>query len=580
MLQVLAACDIVELVGAHVELKPGGGGRFKGLCPFHNERTPSFTVSRDRQMFHCFGCGASGDAISFLSRHEGLTFVEALQRLADRGGVKLPASSRFDATEDTQRLKLLELGKIASRHFQTMLHEPTKGEAGRRYLESRRLRPETVKRFELGYAPEGRSLFYEASRAAGHPDALLEVSGLARRNDRGQFYDFFRNRLMFPIHDASGNVAAFGGRDLSGESPAKYINTPENPVYKKGRILYGLFQARDALRKSRQAILVEGYFDLLRCVDAGFENVVASCGTALTADQASLIRRYVPEVVIVYDGDAAGIRAALRGVAVLSAVGLTVRAMVLPGGRDPDDFIKEEGADAFREKLHAALDFVTFYIRTNEERIGTIEGRTDIARELFTILLGVDDELRREQYFKRIARELGLSEYVVRSEFAKRLQEREHMTSITARNAEPESRATTSPDDVDFLATLLEHASLLNKTRQALHGVELLPGPFTDVLKELLAETTGPDTAQNLTAEEAKTLYAEAATKGAPEPDRAAILVDRRIARLKKEALRARAEKIQEALREAERLHDTARVMILITERIGVIREMERVGAE
>ncbi|HOT50930.1 MAG TPA: toprim domain-containing protein, partial [Candidatus Hydrogenedentes bacterium] len=276
--------------------------------------------------------------------------------------------------------------------FQDCIGDVLKGGLGRQYLKTRELKPETVKRFGLGYAPDGGNRFVEAARAKGFKDNVIEASGLARRNERGLF-DFFRNRLMIPIRDISGNPVAFGGRDL-GDGVPKYINSPENALYKKTRTLYGLFEAREGMRREKRVLLVEGYFDLMRCFDAGIDHVVATCGTALTAEQAALIRRYVPEVVIVYDADLAGIRAALRGVSLLTNAGLTVRAMTLPDGKDPDEYIRKHGPESFRALADAAADFVTFYVRMSENRLDTIEGRTAVARELFVILAGINDELR------------------------------------------------------------------------------------------------------------------------------------------------------------------------------------------
>ena len=311
--EVLAANDIVEVIGAQLELKPSGAGRLKALCPFHPEKTPSFSVNRERQMFYCFGCQKSGDAITFLCEYEGLTFVQALQKLAEHAGIRLPAFTARDDAEEYRRKQLLELGKFAAGFYQETLDDPLRGGEARRYLKTRTLEPETVTRFGLGYAPDDWSALTDAARRKGFNDAILEASGLAKRGKSGGLYDLLRHRVVFPIRDVSGNTVAFGGRDL-GSGEVKYINSPdETLVYTKGRVLYGLDEARNAMRKQKRAILVEGYFDLLRCFDAGIENVVASCGTALTSQQAALVRRYVPEVVVVFDGDPAGVRAALRG---------------------------------------------------------------------------------------------------------------------------------------------------------------------------------------------------------------------------------------------------------------------------
>ncbi len=576
---MLASNDIVDIIGAYLDLKPSGAGRYKALCPFHSEKTPSFTVSQDRQMFHCFGCGSGGDALGFLMKHENLPFGEALRRLADRGGVRLPAATAAENREEGQRQQLLDLNRFAASFFREQLEDALRGGPGRRYLHGRALRPETERTFGIGYAGEMRTAFLDAARKAGHSQEITEIAGFTRRGDRGSNYDFFRDRLMFPIRDVAGNVVAFGGRDLSGKSPAKYINTPESPIYKKGRTLYGLYQARDAMRQSKLAILVEGYFDLLRCVDAGVTNVVASCGTALTSEQAALIHRYVPEVVVVYDGDAAGIRAALRGVGVLTAAGLVVRALTLPDGMDPDDFILAQGGEAFRERVAEAFDFVTFYARANETRLTSIEGRTEVARELFEILLGVTDELRREQYLKRIARELGLSEWALRSEFMKRVLDRDRSAAAGATMTERTSAIRYSADDVQFAAALMAHPELLEQSRETLRGVDLEPGSLTEVLGELFGGI-GPDSAQHLESEEARQLLSAAAATAADFTPQTVRLVEKRLTALRKEALRREALRIQDEMREAERAQDTARRNALLMEQMRVRREMERAGAQ
>ena len=569
----MAAVDIADVIGACVELKPAGTGRLKACCPFHNEKTPSFTVSRDRQQYYCFGCEKHGDAISFLCDFEGLTFYEALRKLADRAGIRLPALTEQDGKEDYVRAQLIEFGKFAAGYFKRALDDPLKGSAARQYLKKRDLKPETLKRFGLGYVPDGWSGLVDAARAAKVKDTVLEASGLAKRGDRG-LYDFFRNRLMIPIHDVSGNVAAFGGRDL-GDAVPKYINSPENALYKKARVLYGLYEARDAMRREKRAILVEGYFDLMRCFDAGVENVVATCGTALTTEQAALIRRYVPEVVVVYDGDAAGIRAALRGIGLLTNAGLTVRAMAVPDGKDPDDYIKAHGTEAFCDLVEGSLDFVTFYVRMSQDRLDTIEGRTTLAREIFAILAGVNDELRREEYLKLVAQELRLHEWTCRTEFSKFVREQ------AGRTPHPEAPSvrpqTVNQDDQDFVAALLNDQELLNQAREALKPLPLPAGPLNDVLQALF-DGLDADMGRRLETSEARALYAVASAKGEHAREKMAEIVTKRISGLKKASLEAEAERVQRELSEAERSKDQGRVLTLLQLKAGINKQIETVG--
>ncbi len=531
--EVLAANDIVDIIGAAIDLKSAGSGRFKGLCPFHQEKTPSFSVSRDRQFYYCFGCGKGGDALKFLQDFEGLPFGDALRRLADRGGVRLPALSERDDKDEYVRQQLLELGKQAAQYFRKTMEDPLKGGAARQYLKSRALQPETIKRFGLGYAPNDWDALVQALRKARFSDAVLDASGLIRSSDRGRRYAFFRDRLVIPIRDTSGNIVAFGGRDLSNEpNVAKYINTPENPVYKKSRVLYGLYEARDAMRAEKRAILVEGYFDLMRCFDSGIECVVAPCGTALTQEQAKLIKRYVNEVVVVFDGDAAGVRAALRGIGLLTDAGLTVRALLLPKGQDPDDFIRAEGPERFRQEIDAAQGFIRFYVAMSQDRLGTIEGRTEVARELFAILRGVNDALRRQEYLKETAEALRLDPWAVRREFEKMsVDSANREAAIQSRTPETPKPPKVNHDDCAFVSALLQEAALMDQAKQAVAELTVKPRPLEEVLIALF--NTGPDvTGEQLESEDAKALYAAAVNYEPLAPAKAEELVEKRLKRL------------------------------------------------
>jgi DNA primase len=574
--EVLAATDIVDVISSYIEVKPAGSGRFKALCPFHHEKTPSFHVNRERQTYHCFGCGKGGDVFTFLMEYESLSFREALRRLADKAGIALPAFSPSDNRDEFNRQKLLELGTFAMRLYRDIYDDAMKGSKARAYVKQRTLRPETVKRFAMGYAPMGWDTLLGAAIPKGFREEILELSGLVRRGNRG-LYDFFHDRLMFPIRDVAGNVVAFGGRDLSGEAPGKYVNTPENPVYKKSRVLYGLHEARDALRREQRALLVEGYFDLIRCFDSGIENVVASCGTALTTEQAALIRRYVPEVVVVYDGDAAGIRAALRGVGILNATGLTVRALTLPSGQDPDDYVKANGPDAFRALVDGAQDFVAFYIDMNHERTGSIEGRSEVAGELFAILRDLNDEIRRDEYLKQMARALRVDEWTLRREFQK--STREQGSRIVVHREEPKEAAavTISLDDYTFVAVLLNHEPLLQRAKTALEGVELGQGATAEVLRQLF-ENPGPDLTQRLESEAAVNLYTAAANRSVEWDEKAEGMVGKRINRFKREAWLAESERVKEAIRDAERLKDIPRVIELMSRKSQLDKDIQGIG--
>lgn len=572
---MLAANDILEIIGAYVELKPSGTARSVGLCPFHREKTPSFHVSGERQFFHCFGCGKSGDAISFLREFEGLPFAEALERLAERGGVQLPASSAADSQEEEGRRSVQKVNEWAAAWFRRTLEDPLKGGIGRAELKRRGLKPETVRRFGLGYAPDSWDALVEALREAGHKDRHIEGSGLARSKERGGLYAFFRNRLMAPIRDASGRIVAFGGRalDENGQS-AKYINTPENVLYKKSRVLYGLFEAREAMRRERSALLVEGYFDLMRCFDAGIENVCAPCGTALTPEQAKMLTRYADETVVVFDGDAAGVRAALRSIAVLTSAGLRVRALLLPEGKDPDDYIADEGAEAFQTRIVDASDFASFYVEMSRDRLRNIEGRTDVARELFTILRSMKDGLRQQEYLKLLARELELDEYAVRREY-----ERDGSESAvrTARAVEPKpSKPAFSRDDCDFVAALLAHEDLRRQSAEALDGMSI-QGPLAQVIGAIHQH---PQTASTvLEDEDARRLYGQAVNQEPPSRERAADILERELKHFRRQHLKVQRELTLQQLRDAERRHDDEGAVKLLLKKVSIEKEIQALGS-
>lgn len=573
--EVKAAADIVEVVGGYVDLKPAGAGQFKAVCPFHQEKTPSFHVHRDRQIFHCFGCGKGGDVLTFVQEIEGMDFREALEMLAERYGVRLERYSGGKSHTD-DRTEMFRVSAFAARFYREQFLDSGVGDAARRHVFGREFAEETVKKFAIGYAPEGWQPLTDAARRQGFKDPILEKAGLTKRGSRG-IYDRFRDRVMFPIRDVSDKVVAFGGRTL-GDDPAKYLNSAESPIYHKSRVLYGLYEAREAMRARCEALIVEGYFDLLRCFEAGFENTVATCGTSLTPEQARLIRRYVTAVVVVFDGDEAGRRAALRSVGILAGAGLTVRALALPDGLDPDDFIRERGPEAFGTLVSEALGVVPFYVRMNRGRTDTIEGRTAVARELFEVIRGLDDPLQHDEYLKLIALELRLDEYRCRDAYQEFVQGRQNR-SISEQIPE-KSRNFVNEHDREFVSILLEHPGRLREAWAALDGVPLPDNPVVDVVRSL-AEAPEADPLERLEGEAARQLYAAAAAgpRTWDSDERAGELVRERIARFKRDALLQERNRLQDAIRQAQRQHDEDKLTELALRKISVDREIEQVGA-
>jgi len=397
--QVRSAADIVDFVSQVTPLKLAGKS-YKGLCPFHREKTPSFHVDRDKGLFYCFGCGTGGDVFKFLALTERFTFPEAVEHVASRVGIELPR--RRKTTKESDKDDLLEVVDEASEAFHQALGFPDN--PARKYLDDRGVAEEIIKKYGFGYAPD--SWDYVLTRLARkHGEKALELAGLIMPRKSGSgYYDRFRNRLMIPIHSETGALVGFGGRSLDGSDP-KYLNSPESELFNKSRLLYNLHRSKDAMRRIDRAILVEGYFDAIAIDHAGVPGVVASMGTSLTTGQASLLRRYTTRVVIAYDGDDAGRAATLRAAPVLLSAGLTVSALDLQGEKDPDSVVQKHGVDRFLELLGNATDIFEFALREWARDVKALTGREKADRvDAFMPLLGaVVDPVVRNDAAQRIA---------------------------------------------------------------------------------------------------------------------------------------------------------------------------------
>jgi DNA primase len=410
--EILRRTDIVELIGGHLPLK-AAGRTHKALCPFHTEKTPSFVVNPERQIFHCFGCGEGGDAITFLMKHERLSFPEAARFLADRAGVSLWTKSGPQG-ESEGRLALLEVHRQALEHFGENLGGPG-GSGAREYLAGRDLPPATAERFQLGYALPRWDGLWRALKKRGHPDRVLAASGLiVARQDGSGYYDRFRDRLMIPIWDASGKVVGFGGRALN-PGEVKYLNSPETALYRKGAHLFGLNLAARAIRERGRAIVVEGYFDAIRLHAHGFENAVAALGTALTTEQAGLLGRYARTVLLLFDPDAPGIGAARRNLSArggLINLDLEWRIVLLPEGLDPDAYLRTHGTEAFHAALERAQDLVGFFLDRRVSGLDLLDPvqRARAVDALVEVLATLDSPVRREGYIQQVAQRTGITD--------------------------------------------------------------------------------------------------------------------------------------------------------------------------
>jgi DNA primase len=411
--EVRTRADIVEVIGAHVRLKRAGRN-FVGLCPFHNEKTPSFSVNAERGFFHCFGCGAGGTVFNFVMRTEGLSFPEAIESLARRYSVTLPERGAEAGPGAGERDGALRANQIAADFFVHVLWKTPDGAAAREYLSARGVAAETARTFMLGFAPERPANLARALEKRGLLAAAVRL-GLVKQDGAGT-RDMFRGRLMFPIRDGQGRVLAFGGRVLDQRLP-KYINSPESPLYSKSRNVYGLYEARAAIASTDRAIVVEGYLDAIAIWQAGFKETVASLGTALTVDQLRLLGRLTRNVLACFDGDAAGRKASLRALEIFLAAGLLGRGIFIPPGFDPDTFIKERGAQAFAELIASADLLVDYFLAEQAAAArGSLEARARAAAAVAEVLKAVHNAFEFDLLARKAADALGVGEEVLRAE--------------------------------------------------------------------------------------------------------------------------------------------------------------------
>ena len=394
--------DIVDVIGAHVKLQRKGSSYF-GLCPFHNEKSPSFSVSPDKQMYYCFGCGAGGNVYTFMMEYENFSFQEAVKALADRAGVALPEREYSEEEKKAAdiRSRILELNKMAANYFYYQLRTEN-GKQAMEYLKGRQLSDETIKGFALGFANKYSNDLYRYLKNKGVSDELLRESGLMNVDEKHGMYDKFWNRVMFPIQDVNGRVIGFGGR-VMGDGKPKYLNSPETKVFDKSRNLYGLHIARTTRKK--YLLVCEGYMDVISMHQAGFKNAVASLGTALTSQHAALLKRYTNEVVLTYDSDEAGVKAALRAIPLVKAAGLSARVLNMRPYKDPDEFIKAKGAEAFQERIDQAENSFLFELSAMEKdyNFKDPEGKTEFFKAAARKLTEFEQELERENYIQAVA---------------------------------------------------------------------------------------------------------------------------------------------------------------------------------
>lgn len=498
--ELVARSDIVDVISDYVSLSPKGGS-YWGLCPFHGEKTASFHVLPDRQLYHCFGCGKGGGVISFIMELENLPYVDALRFLAKRAGMEFPEGD-MDESSRRRRARLLQLNKEAARYFHSQLHAPV-GREGLEYLRGRGLSKGIMTRFGLGFAPESWDGLLKAMAQKGFDKRDLLDAGLAVSNQKGSIYDRFRNRVMFPIIDLRGDVIGFGGRVL-GDGTPKYLNSPDSPVFNKSRNLFALNLAKTT--KLGRIVLTEGYMDTISLYQAGFDCAVASLGTALTADHAKLLSRFTKEVVICYDADAAGIQAANRAIPMLEKTGLKVRVLRVTGAKDPDEFIRTYGPDAFARLLDQSENYVEYNLGQLQSKydLENLDQKIEFAKAASNMLSSINSDVEREVYAGQLAEITGIAKDALVSETeqaknqrfrnAKKKETRKAMTPVV--QVQPKVRemryenTRSARAEEGILRLLVLDGSLLTETvgLEPEHFTSSHLGKIYDVLRRRLSE--------------------------------------------------------------------------------------------
>ncbi len=416
--EVRQANDIVDVISQYVHLKRSGRNFF-GLCPFHNEKSPSFSVSPDKQIFHCFGCGVGGNVFTFLSKIEGINFVESVQQLAERANIQLPTfENHVDREREELKAKVYKVNEFTAQYYHENLYKPT-AKIAQEYVKKRKLSNETLKAFRIGFSGKFDEL-YQALKKEGFQDPEILESGLVNRNDNGRYIDRYRNRLMFPICDARGKVIAFGGRVLDDSKP-KYINSPENIVFSKGRNLFGLNVAKKGQDTKKRLLIVEGYMDVISLHQRGITNVVAPLGTALTQQQGWLLRKTSEQIVLSFDSDDAGLKAKIRAVDILQNMGCDIRILQMSGAKDPDEYIIKYGNARFNSLVDKALSIIEFKVKLLKQDLdlNSTNDKIKFLNEIAKLISKVDNNIEKEVYIEKISKEYEISKEAIYAEVNK-----------------------------------------------------------------------------------------------------------------------------------------------------------------
>lgn len=566
---ILSKVDIVEVISGFLPLKRAGRN-FKANCPFHHEKTPSFMVSPDRQIYHCFGCGESGNAFKFLMRYERLEFREAVETLAKKVGVVLPEFHKQDDKNVNLSTQLYKINELAAFFYENNFNT-FEGRKAKDYLIKRGIKEESAKSFKLGFAQEKWDGLINYLRAKSISLSLLEKAGLILAKEGGGYYDRFRNRIIFPIPDIKSRPLGFGARVLDDTLP-KYINSPETLIYTKGRNLYGLNLSKDSIRENDYAVVVEGYLDFIIPYQEGLKNIVASLGTALTLEQARLLKRYTHNVVMVYDADSAGELATLRSLDIFIEEEMSVKVATLTKGLDPDLFVRKNGINSFKEKIANAENLFDYKLRALKSRYNyrDIEGKAKIAHQMLATLSKIKNAVLKSEYIKRLSQELDIKEDALLQEIRKVKEEKQYSGSLETIK---KKALNINPTEKLLIKLMLEEKELIHRIKESLE-----PADFQDerisrivsIMFELIEQGKAiePSFLINYLGDED---ISQVICESMFLPDNSSLqhkerVVEDCIKRLKNEKLRLKRQRLHEQINEAQNLGDEKKLHLLIEE--------------
>ncbi|MDP3790583.1 MAG: DNA primase [Candidatus Omnitrophota bacterium] len=564
--QIQTRSDIVEVISRYIPLQKAGRN-YRAPCPFHHEKTPSFIVSPDKQIYHCFGCGAGGNVFSFVMKHENLEFPEAVEALAEKAGIKLPRFGPQGKEFSSLANQLYKINELAISFFQENLN---RNQAAKDYLVSRGIGEEIIKNFRIGYAPDGWENGLNFFKKRSIDGAILEKAGLAISNEKGGYYDRFRKRLMFPIFDLKGRVLGFGGRVLDSSLP-KYMNSPETCIYSKGRHLYGLNLSKDEIKKQGYALIVEGYLDFIIPYQAGAKNIIATLGTALTIDQVKLLKRFANTSIMVYDPDEAGEAASLRNMDMFIGEGVNVYIAELPKGFDPDNYIRKFGTDDFIKMTKSSKNLFDYKLYKLSSRfdIKTAHGKAAIAGEMLPTISRIENAVLRSNLVKKLAEKLSVDEESIRTELRKVKPDYGARTyNVTPVEARKDSKSA----EKMVLALLLEGESFVRRAKESLTLDEYKDSLVRDVIKAVYDLSREE---KNITAvrlmnhfdnnEDASDLISEVVHISETLDNKDKILLDC-IAKIKRDNVKDRLSRLQDAIKVAHASNDDNLVTKLVSE--------------